>query len=128
MARAQLTVVAGTGEREEKLGDGAHYPVTQSGFMPRAVEATFLSPASYVLRSLRLHEALAELTAHHLILCEEEQVLRTLADACIALDDVALAMFKVLGDFEAALEVACLLRATVAAAMELPHSQIRSCG
>jgi hypothetical protein len=96
MGRAQpLSVDEDAAEREESPHDETEdCPPTprRSGFapcVPDDVVATFLTPADYVLRSLRLHEVLADMVADHTVLPEEARALRAIADTCLALDDVA---------------------------------------
>lgn len=93
MSRAQQRIAADIDAalrlaEPQQVEDEEHYPVTESGIVPRAVAPRPLSRADRVLRSLRAHEALAELAAQHVALGEEEEALRAIADACAALDDI----------------------------------------
>lgn len=68
--------------------DEEHYPLTQSGIVPRAVAPRALSKADRVLRSLRIHEALARLAAQPVALGEEQEARCAIAAALAELDEL----------------------------------------
>ena len=77
----------------EDAEDGEAYPVTRSGFIPCvpyvAAVGDRVSRIDFVTRSLRLHEALAELSTKEPLSRDAEEALRALADVCAHLDDIA---------------------------------------
>ena len=89
-SRADLHV-----EDERNVDYEEEEPVTRrSGVVPRLPEPRFVEPeplsrAGHVLRSLRVHEALAELAAQHVAFGEEEEALAAIADAFAVLDQIS---------------------------------------